>query len=121
VNRLQEACQRVHWVLGPGFLHQVYRRHMIGPSRRAGLRIHQPPLSIRAICLAIQDVRLILVEARCSPIALRSPDEALEGQEGGSSPGSAVRLLAGCGTNVTVTVRVRSLSRAGHTVRRHRP
>lgn len=27
VNAIQRACHRVHFTLGPGFLHQVYRRY----------------------------------------------------------------------------------------------
>ena len=37
VNAIQRACYRVHFTLGPGYLHQVYRRAAMIELRRSGV------------------------------------------------------------------------------------
>jgi GxxExxY protein len=82
VNRIQAACHRVHWSLGPGFLHQVYRRATMIELRRTGLGydyIKQLPVEYRGHLLGHQDVRLIRIEDKVllAAFALRPGDETL--------------------------------------------
>jgi GxxExxY protein len=54
-------------MLGPGFLHQVYRRAMMIELHRSGLRyeyIKHLPVEYEGHLLGYQDVRLILVEGK---------------------------------------------------------
>ena len=65
VNAIQRACHSVHFTLGPGFLHQVYRRATMIEYRRSGLRydyIKRLPVEYEDQLLGYQDVCLILVE-----------------------------------------------------------
>ncbi|MBN1580449.1 MAG: GxxExxY protein [Anaerolineae bacterium] len=67
VNAIQRACHRVHFTLGPGFLHQVYRRATMIELRRSGLGydyIKQLPVIYANQLLGYQDVRLIRVEGK---------------------------------------------------------
>jgi GxxExxY protein len=85
VNQIQEACHRVHWVLGPGFLHQVYRRATMIELHRVRLDyeyIKRLPVEYQGHLLGYRDVRLILVEGKLpvATFALRNIDEALEGR-----------------------------------------
>jgi len=85
VNQIQEACHRVHWVLGPGFLHQVYRRATMIELHHVGLDyeyIKRLPVEYQGHLLGYQDVRLILVEGKLplATFALRAEDEALRGR-----------------------------------------
>ena len=67
VNHIQCACHRVHYSLGSGFLHQVYRRATMIELRRSGLRydyIKQLPVEYEDQLLGYQDVRLILEEEK---------------------------------------------------------
>jgi GxxExxY protein len=67
VNAIQRACHRVHFTLGPGFLHQVYRRATMIELRRSGLDydyVKQLPVEYEGQLLGYQDVRLILVEGK---------------------------------------------------------
>jgi len=85
VNQIQEVCHRVHWVLGPGFLHQVYRRATMIELRRAGLDyeyVKRLPVEYQGHLLGYRDAHLILVEGKVGLVtfALRSTDEALEGR-----------------------------------------
>ena len=85
VNQIQEVCHRVHWVLGPGFLHQVYRRATMIELDRAGLSyeyIKRLPVEYRGHLLGYRDARLILVEGKVGTavFALRCADDALEGR-----------------------------------------
>jgi len=79
VNAIQRACHRVHFVLGPGFIHQVYRRATMIELRRSGLQyqyIKQLPVEYQGHFLGQQDVRLILVEHKVllAAFALRPAD-----------------------------------------------
>ena len=85
VNAVQRACHRVHFVLGPGFLHQVYRRATMVELQRSGIGyeyIKKLPVEYRGHLLGEQDVRLIRVEDRLllAVFALRQPDDAMAGQ-----------------------------------------
>ncbi len=67
VNAVLRACHRVHFILGPGFLHQVYRRAALIELRRSGLDydyIRRLPVEYKGNLLGYQDVRLILVEGK---------------------------------------------------------
>jgi len=67
VNSLQRVCHRVHWTLGPGFLHQVYRRATMIELRRSGLDyeyIKRLPVEYEGHVLGYQDVRLIVVAGK---------------------------------------------------------
>jgi len=82
VNAIQRACHRVHFTLGPGFLHQVYRRATMIELRRSGLNydyIKQLPVEYEGQLLGYQDVRLILVEGRVllATFALRQTEGAM--------------------------------------------
>jgi GxxExxY protein len=85
VNDIQRACHRVHFVLGPGFLHQVYRRATMIELRRSGLDydyIKQLPVEYESHLLGYQDVRLILVgdKVLLATFALRRTDDAVAEQ-----------------------------------------
>lgn len=82
VNAIQRACHRVHFGLGPGFLHQVYRRATMIELRRSGLSfeyLKRLPVEYEGELLGYQDVRLIQVEdkALLGVFALRRTDDAL--------------------------------------------
>jgi GxxExxY protein len=67
VNTVLRACHRVHFSLGPGFLHQVYRRASMIELRLSGLDydyIKQLPVEYEGHLLGYQDVRLIRVEGK---------------------------------------------------------
>ena len=81
VNAIQRACHRVHFTLGPGFFHQVYRRASMIELRRSGLSydyIKRLPVEYEGQLLGYQDVRLILVEDKVllATFALRGTDDA---------------------------------------------
>jgi GxxExxY protein len=85
VNDIQQACHRVHFSLGPGFLHQVYRRATMIELRRAGLGfeyIKRIPVEYGGHVLGHQEVRLILVEGQVllATFALRNVDDAMAQQ-----------------------------------------
>ncbi|HDQ73996.1 MAG TPA: GxxExxY protein [Chloroflexi bacterium] len=65
VNEIQKACHRVHFTLGPGFLHQVYRRATMIELLHHKIDydyLKQLPVVYRERLLGYQDVRLIVVE-----------------------------------------------------------
>jgi GxxExxY protein len=85
VNDIQRACHRVHFVLGPGFLHQVYRRATMIELRRSGLDydyIKRLPVEYEGHLLGYQDVRLIVVEGKVllATFALRRTDDTMAQQ-----------------------------------------
>jgi len=85
VNVIQRACHRVHFTLGPGFLHQVYRRATMIELRRSGLNyryIKWMPVEYEGEVLGQYEVRLIAVEGKVllATFALRSTDEAMAQQ-----------------------------------------
>lgn len=82
VNIIQRACHRVHFTLGAGFLHQVYRRATMIELRRSGLNykyIKWMPVEYEGEVLGQYEVRLILVEGKVllATFALRNTDEAM--------------------------------------------
>lgn len=82
VNDVQRACHRVHFALGPGFLHQVYRRATMIELRRIDVGYHyikQLPIEYRGHHLGQQDVRLIHVKDRLllATFSLRHVDDAM--------------------------------------------
>ncbi|MFZ5915857.1 MAG: GxxExxY protein [Chloroflexota bacterium] len=82
VNQIQRACHRVHFTLGPGFLHQIYRRATMIELRRSGIGfeyVKRLPVEYEGHLLGHQDVRLIRVEDKLllATFALRQPDETL--------------------------------------------
>lgn len=82
VHAIQRACHRVHFTLGPGFLHQVYRRATMIELRRSGLSydyIKQLPVEYKGQLLGYQDVRLILVEDKVllTTFALGKTEDAM--------------------------------------------
>jgi GxxExxY protein len=84
-EQILRACHRVHFVLGPGFLHQVYRRAAMIELRRSQLNyqyIKQLPVEYEGQLLGEQETRLILVEDKIllAVYALRDADESLAEQ-----------------------------------------
>jgi len=79
------VCHRVHFVLGPGFLHQVYRRAVMIELRRSELDyqyVKRLPVEYENILLGYQDTRLILVDNKIllAVFALDSLSESLAEQ-----------------------------------------
>jgi len=116
VNVIQRACHRVHFTLGPGFLHQVYRRATMIELPRSALSydyIKQLPVEYEGQLLGYQDVRLILVEDRVllATFALRQTEDVMAEQLKARlrQLGLKLGLLANFyGTRLTITpVRVR--------------
>jgi len=67
VGAIYRACHRVHFTLGPGFLHQVYRRATMIEMRRMGLSydyLKKLPVEYEGQMLGHQEVRLILAEEK---------------------------------------------------------
>jgi GxxExxY protein len=85
VNSIQCVCHRVHFELGPGFLHQVYRRATMIELMRSGISyeyVKQLPVEYEGQLLGYQDVRLILVESKVllAVFALRETANAMSEQ-----------------------------------------
>ncbi len=81
-NEILRACHRVHFVLGPGFFHQIYRRAAMVELRRSSLAyeyIKRLPVEYEGQVLGQQDIRLILVERKVllATFALREIDAAM--------------------------------------------
>jgi GxxExxY protein len=81
-NSILRACHRVHAVLGPGFLHQVYRRAVMIELRRNNIEyeyIKQLPIEYQDHLLGYQEVRLILAAGKVlvTTFALRDMDAML--------------------------------------------
>ncbi len=79
---IRRACHRVHFTLGPGFLHQVYRRATMIELRQSDLRyeyLKKLPVEYEGQLLGYQEARLILVEEKVllAAFALQSIDEAM--------------------------------------------
>jgi GxxExxY protein len=84
-NRLLEICHRVHFELGPGFLHQVYRRATMVELQHQGLSyqyIKQLPITYQGHHLGIQAVRLIAVADKIllATVAVKQVDEVMKAQ-----------------------------------------
>lgn len=84
-DAILRACHRIHFVLGRGFLHQVYRRATMIELRRSGLGyeyLKQLPVVYERNHIGYQDVRLILVEDKVllATFALRRADDRMAAQ-----------------------------------------
>ncbi len=84
-NRLFEALHRVHFELGPGFLHQVYRRAAMIELHHQGIPyeyIKTVPVYYGRHHLGDQPARLIAVDGKIllAAIAVRDIDDALREQ-----------------------------------------
>ncbi len=84
-DAILRACHRVHFVLGPGFLHQVYRRAVMVELRRRQLNyiyIKHLPIEYEGHVLGRQDTRLMLIEDKVllATYALHDADATLPKQ-----------------------------------------
>jgi len=84
-NAIHRACHRVHFVLGTGFLHQVYRRAAMIELRRSSLNyeyLKKLPVEYEGHSLGEQDARLILVEDKVllATFALREGNKTMAEQ-----------------------------------------
>jgi GxxExxY protein len=84
-NRLFEVLHRVHFELGPGFLHQVYRRATMVELERQDLSydyIKQVPIYYQGHYLGQQPARLINVDRKVllATVAVKEADETLQEQ-----------------------------------------
>lgn len=82
VDTIQYACHRVHFLLGTGFLHQIYRRAALIELRRNSLSyeyIKQMPVEYHGHLLGYQPVRLILIEGKVllATFALRQTESSM--------------------------------------------
>ena len=78
---LYEALHRVHFTLGPGFLHQVYRRAAMVELRRQGISYHYQkhlPVEFHGHYLGQDECRLIVIKGRIAvaAFALKTVNEA---------------------------------------------
>jgi len=78
---LYKALHRVHFTLGPGFLHQVYRRATMVELRQQGIAYHYQkhlPVEFHGHCLGQDECRLIVVKGQIAvaAFALKSTTEA---------------------------------------------
>lgn len=81
--RLLKLLHRVHFELGPGFLHQIYRRATMVELGRQGLNytyIKQLPIQYEGHHLGMQPVCLIQVEDKLllATIAVKEIDQAMQ-------------------------------------------
>jgi len=84
-NQLLEVCHRVHFELGPGFLHQVYRRATMIELQQQNLKyeyLKKAPIIYQGHQIGVQDVRLILVEDKIllATVAVKTLDEVMKAQ-----------------------------------------
>jgi len=82
-NRLLEACHRVHFELGPGFLHQVYRRATMLELQMQGIPyeyIKKISITYQGQHIALQDARLIAVADKIllATVAVKRVDESMK-------------------------------------------
>jgi GxxExxY protein len=85
VNAIRRACHRVHFTLGPGFLHQVYRRATMIELRSSNLNsdyVKHLPVEYEGHLLGHQPVRLIRVEDKMllATFALRAAQDVMAEQ-----------------------------------------
>jgi GxxExxY protein len=78
--QILEACHRVHFELGPGFLHHVYRRAIMIELQHQRINyeyIKQIPLAYQGHTLAMQEVRLIVVAEKVvlAAVAVKQIDD----------------------------------------------
>ena len=79
------ALHQVHFELGPGFLHQVYRRATMVELESQGLNyeyMKQMPICYEGHCLGLQPVRLICIDEKIllATVAVRQVDSAMQAQ-----------------------------------------
>lgn len=84
-NQIFEALHRVHFELGPGFLHQVYRRATMVELEHQELNyeyIKQVPIYYQGHDLGRQPARLICVEDKVllATVAVKQLNKAMEAQ-----------------------------------------
>lgn len=84
-NELLGVLHRVHFELGPGFLHQVYRRATMVELKEQGIGyeyIKEMPVFYRGHHLGNQETRLICVDGAVlmATIAVREVDDAMKAQ-----------------------------------------
>lgn len=84
-NRIMHALHKVHFELGPGFLHQVYRRATMVELRQQDISyqyIKQMPIEYKNSHLGYHDTHLILAEDRIllATIAVKKLTETLKSQ-----------------------------------------
>lgn len=84
-NCLLELLHRVHFELGPGFLHQVYRRVMMVELDHQGMKyryIKQMPVLYDGHYLGTEPVRLIEVEDKLllATVAVKQASQAMQSQ-----------------------------------------
>lgn len=84
-NRLFEVLHRVHFELGPGFLHQVYRRATMVELERQGFSydyIKRVPIYYQGHYLGPQPARLISVDGKVllATVAVKQADKAMQEQ-----------------------------------------
>ena len=84
-NHLLEVCHRVHFELGPGFLHQVYRRATMVELQYQDMQyeyIKKIPIRYQEQLIGMQDVRLILVANKIllATVAVKQIDETMKMQ-----------------------------------------
>ncbi len=84
-NRLLEACHQVHFELGSGFLHQIYRRATMIELQHQQLQyeyIKKMPIIYQGHTLGTQDVRLIAVKDKIllATVAVKQIDETMKAQ-----------------------------------------
>lgn len=97
VNRLLQALHRVHFELGPGFFHQIYRRAAMVElgEQEIGFRyLKTVPVAYRGHYLGDQPVRLIRVEdvILLATVAVKEVDELMRTQFRGRMREQGVRL-----------------------------
>ena len=84
-NRLFEVLHRVHFELGPGFLHQVYRRATMVELEQQELTydyIKQVPIYYQGHYLGLQPARFICVDDKVllATVAVKQADDAMQAQ-----------------------------------------
>ena len=84
-DAIRRTCHRVHFMLGPGFLHQVYRRATMIGLRRSNLNyeyVKRLPVEYEGVLLGHQAARLILVEGKVllAVFALNQTDDSMAEQ-----------------------------------------
>lgn len=82
---LLEIVHRVHFELGPGFFHHVYRRAVMVELREQNINyefVRKIPISYQNVHLGNQETRLLIVEnkALLIPIAVKQIDQTIKNQ-----------------------------------------
>ncbi|MCP4607549.1 MAG: GxxExxY protein [Planctomycetes bacterium] len=84
-NHLLKICHRVHFELGPGFFHQIYRRAAMIELAHQELNyryIKKMPITYQGHSIGMQDVRLISVADKIllATVAVKQIDRAMKTQ-----------------------------------------